>query len=92
MSATRPLVVLYNPRAVFHTMPLALVALGSALDRRAVDVVIVDGRLERDPVRAVVSLAGRALCVGVSVLTGAPIRDALAVSSAGTDDDVIGLI
>ena len=29
----RPRVVLYNPRAVFYTMPLALVALASALDR-----------------------------------------------------------
>ena len=30
-----PRVVLYNPRAVFYTMPLALVALASALDRDA---------------------------------------------------------
>ena len=34
----RPRVVLYNPRAVFYTMPLALVALASALDRDRVDV------------------------------------------------------
>jgi radical SAM superfamily enzyme YgiQ (UPF0313 family) len=78
----RPRVVLYNPRAVFFTMPLALVALASALDRRKVDVVIVDGRLESDPVRAVVTAAKGALCVGVTVLTGAPIHDALAVSRA----------
>lgn len=78
----RPRVVLYNPRAVFYTMPLALVALASNLDRRRVDVVIVDGRLEADPVRAVVEAAREALCVGVTVLTGAPIRDALAVSRA----------
>lgn len=79
---TKPRVVLYNPRAVFYTMPLALVALGSALDRSKVDVVIIDGRLESDPVRAVVKAAEGALCVGVSVLTGAPIHDALAVSRA----------
>jgi radical SAM superfamily enzyme YgiQ (UPF0313 family) len=78
----RPRVVLYNPRAVFYTMPLALVALASALDRRKVDVVIVDGRLEADPVRAVVTAAKGAVCVGVTVLTGAPIHDALAVSRA----------
>jgi hypothetical protein len=30
----KPLVVLYNPRAVFYTMPLSLIALASALDRR----------------------------------------------------------
>lgn len=79
---TRPRVVLYNPRAVFFTMPLALVALASALDHDQVDVVIIDGRLEADPVRAVVAAADGALCVGLTVLTGAPIHDALAVSRA----------
>lgn len=74
-------VVLYNPRSVFWTMPLALVAVGSALDRRRFDVVIVDGRLEKDPARAVLAaLDDTAVCLGVSVLTGAPIRDALAVT------------
>jgi radical SAM superfamily enzyme YgiQ (UPF0313 family) len=63
-------------------MPLALVALASALDRSQVDVVIIDGRLEPDPVRAVAKAAQGALCVGVTVLTGAPIHDALAVSRA----------
>ena len=78
----KPRVVLYNPRAVFYTMPLALVAIASALDRAKVDVVIIDGRLETDPIRAVVDAAKGALCVGVTVLTGAPIHDALAVSRA----------
>lgn len=81
MSA-RPKVVLYNPRAVFSTMPLALVAIGSALDRTAVDVTLVDGRLEADPIGAVVAAADGAVCVGLSVLTGAPIVDALAISRA----------
>jgi radical SAM superfamily enzyme YgiQ (UPF0313 family) len=79
---TKPRVVLYNPRSVFYTMPLALVAIASSLDRAKVDVVIIDGRLEADPVRAVVEAAKGALCVGVTVLTGAPIHDALAVSRA----------
>src|SRR5688572_6766924 len=63
-------------------MPLALVALASALNRERVDVVIIDGRLEADPVAAVVAAAQGAICVGISVLTGAPIHDALAVSRA----------
>lgn len=79
---SRPRVVLYNPRAVFFTMPLALVALASALDREKVEVVIVDGRLEADPVRAVLEATRDAICLGVTVLTGAPIRDALLVSRA----------
>jgi len=78
----RPKVVLYNPRAVFYTMPLGPLAVASALDRERYDVVIVDGRLEPDPTRAVLAHLAGALCLGVSVLTGAPIRDALAVSRA----------
>lgn len=75
-------VVLYNPRAPFFTMPLALMAVGSALDRTKYDVVLVDGRLERDPVAAVLAETEGAVCLGVSVLTGTPIRDALAVTRA----------
>jgi radical SAM superfamily enzyme YgiQ (UPF0313 family) len=75
-------VVLYNPRAVFYTMPLALLALASALDRRRFEVVIVDGRLEEHPEAAVVEATRDALCLGVTVLTGAPIHDAVRVSRA----------
>lgn len=39
---------LYNPRAVFWTMPLGLIAVGSALDPARYEVQIIDGRLERD--------------------------------------------
>src|SRR5688572_26628934 len=78
----RPRVVLYNPRAVFYTMPLALIAIASALDRGRIEVVIVDGRLEKDPLGAVVAASQGALCVSITVLTGAPIHDALAVSRA----------
>ena len=79
----RRTVVLYNPRAVFWTMPLALVAVGSALDRSKYNVVIVDGRLEAEPVAALLArLDDSTVCLGITVLTGAPIRDALAVSRA----------
>jgi radical SAM superfamily enzyme YgiQ (UPF0313 family) len=78
----RAKVVLYNPRAVFFTMPLALLAVGSELDPEQYEVVIVDGRLEQDPERAVLAQLDGALCLGVTVLTGAPISDALCVSRA----------
>ena len=78
----RPRIVLYNPRAVFYTMPLALLALASALDRTRFEVVIIDGRLEDDPVSRVLAATEGALCLGVTVLTGAPIRDALTISRA----------
>ncbi len=75
-------VVLYNPDAVFFTMPLALIAIGSNLDPKKYEVVIVDARLEEDPVSAVVAHLADALCFGVTVLTGAPIPDAVRVSRA----------
>lgn len=86
-------VVLYNPRAVFFTMPLGLLAVGSHLDRSRHDVVLVDGRLEEDPVAAVLAAlaaaggkhGGQAPVLGVSVLTGAPIQDALDVSRAAKE-------
>lgn len=74
-------VVLYNPRAVFWTMPLALIAVGSAVDPSRYSVVLVDGRLEADPVKAILRhLDKDVVCVGMTVLSGAPIRDALAVA------------
>ena len=75
-------IVLYNPRAVFFTMPLALLAIGSELDPELYEVIIVDGRLESDPQSAVLAHIPGALCFGVTVLTGAPICDALEVSRA----------
>src|SRR5918912_466004 len=79
---SRRRVVLYNPRAVFHTMPLALLAIGSALDPERFDVQIVDARLESNPLQRVLELTSDALCLGVTVLTGSPIRDALQVTRA----------
>ena len=78
----RQRIILYNPRAVFWTMPLGLLAVASALDRERYEVEIVDGRLSDDPVAAVIAALDGALCLGIGVLTGAPIHDALAVTRA----------
>jgi anaerobic magnesium-protoporphyrin IX monomethyl ester cyclase len=75
-------IVLYNPQAVFFTMPLALMAIGSELDPARFEVVIVDARLDPDAHRTVLSHLDEALCLGVTVLTGAPISDALELSQA----------
>src|SRR5688500_1633191 len=75
-------IVLYNPRAPFYTMPLGLIAIASALDRSRFDVTIVDGRLEPDPLTRVLEATDGALCLGIGVLTGIPIADALAVTEA----------
>lgn len=79
---SRRKIVLYNPRAVFYTMPLGVLAVGSALDPTRYDVRIIDGRLEPDPAARVLAECEGALCLGVSVLTGAPIADALQVLRA----------
>jgi radical SAM superfamily enzyme YgiQ (UPF0313 family) len=75
-------IVLYNPQSVFFTMPLALLAVGSCLDKSRFDVCIIDARLESDPLARVLHETKDALCLGVTVLTGAPIRDALHVTRA----------
>jgi radical SAM superfamily enzyme YgiQ (UPF0313 family) len=80
--AKRHKVVLYNPQAVFFTLPLALLAIGSELDPQLYEVIIVDARLEADAESAVLAHLDGALCVGVTVLTGAPISDALQISRA----------
>ena len=82
MKTNRRKVVLYNPRAVFYTMPLALLAIGSELDPEEYEVVIIDGRLDPDAEQTVISALDNAVCLGVTVLTGAPIADALQVSRA----------
>lgn len=80
--AKRLKIVLYNPRAVFFTMPLALLAIGSELDPEIYEVVTIDARLDPEAEKTLLSHLDTALCVGVTVLTGAPISDALAISRA----------
>ncbi|HQV34465.1 MAG TPA: cobalamin-dependent protein, partial [Calditrichia bacterium] len=73
-------VVLYNPRSVFFDMPLALLAIGSALDSRRFEVEIIDARLTQNPQQALAAALPGALCLGITVLTGAPLADALEMS------------
>jgi hypothetical protein len=62
-----------NPGADFCELPLALLALASALDRKRYQVVLVDGRLEERPSQQVVRKTEDALCLGTTVLTGKPL-------------------
>lgn len=72
-------VVLYNPLAVFYDMPLALIAIGSNLDRKKYDPVIVDGRISESPFEDIAGHLKDAVCFGVTCLTGAPLKDATAI-------------
>jgi radical SAM superfamily enzyme YgiQ (UPF0313 family) len=73
-------IVLYRPRGQGLALPLGLVHVGSMTPEDR--VVIIDGRVELAPEARVVDLADDARCLGISVLTGAPIGDALRVSRA----------
>jgi len=77
---SRPKVLFYNPRGESHILPLALIHLGSALPE--FDVRIIDGRIELTPESMLAELSDDAVCVGVTVLTGKPILDALRASRA----------
>ncbi|MEM9820571.1 MAG: radical SAM protein [Bacteroidota bacterium] len=78
----RKKIVLYNPKAVFYDMPLALMAIGSALDPQHYEVVIIDGRVDTKPLKQVLEHAKDALCLGITSLTGNPLNDALKVTRA----------
>ncbi len=75
-----PKLLLYQPRCAFFTMPLGPLAVASAADRERVRPMIIDGRLEADPMAAIEPHLDEAICFGVSVLTGAPIDEALMIS------------
>jgi len=73
-------VVLYNPKAVFYDMPLALIAIASNLDRKKYDPVIIDGRISQDPLSDILKEMEGSVCFGVTSLTGAPLKDAIEIS------------
>lgn len=75
----RKKVVLYNPISVFYDMPLALLAVGSALDPTQYEVKIIDGRLG-NPIPELKAHMEDAICFGVTCLTGAPLKDAVTIS------------
>lgn len=81
----RKKILLYNPKAVFFDMPLALLAIGSALDASKYEVIIVDARVEDNPIGIIEKHIKEAMCFGVTVLTGKPIRDALQMSKKVKD-------
>ena len=76
----RKKVILYNPKAVFYDMPLALLAIGSTLDEKKYEVIIIDGRLIDNVLESIEPHLKDAICFGTSVITGSPISDALDIS------------
>jgi len=76
-------IIFYNPKAPYYTMPLQFLALASVVDREKYDIKIIDARIEQSVKHAhqkVIELLPQAVCVGVSVITGTPIKDAVEIS------------
>lgn len=69
-------VILYNPKAVFFDMPLALLAIGTQVYDKY-EVVIIDARIEEDPIGLLKNNIQDAIAIGVTSLTGAPLKDAI---------------
>jgi len=79
----RKKVIFYNPAAPYYTLPLQFLALASVLDPDKYDVRIIDARIEKSVGAAhekVKELLENAVCVGVSIITGTPIKDAVEIT------------
>jgi radical SAM superfamily enzyme YgiQ (UPF0313 family) len=76
----RKKIILYNPYAVFFDMPLALLAIGTALDPEEYEVIIIDARIDKNADELVLLHAPDALCFACTVLTGSPLKDVLRIS------------
>jgi len=61
-------------------MPLALLAIGSVIDGEKYEVIIIDARVEEDVVELIEQHIHSAICFGVTIITGAPIKDGLYIS------------
>ena len=78
--SSRKKIILYNPKTVFFDMPLALLAIGSAIDHKKYEVIIIDARIEENVIGLIKQHIKDTICFGVTVITGAPIKDALNIS------------
>lgn len=76
----KQIILLYNPKAVFFDLPLALLAIASNLDLNKYKVVIIDGRVDENPMQIIEEHIKNTICFGVNVLTGKPIKDALSIT------------
>jgi anaerobic magnesium-protoporphyrin IX monomethyl ester cyclase len=83
MNHMRRSIIFYNPAAPYYTLPLQFLALASVIDRTKYSVHIIDARIEKSTEAAharLRALLPEALCVGIAVITGTPIRDAVTAS------------
>ena len=82
---SRKKIILYNPKTVFFDMPLALLAIGSVIDEEKYEIIIIDARIEKNVVELIKRHINEAVCFGVTIITGAPIKDGLYISKKVKD-------
>ena len=75
-------IVLFNPctereKRPSQWAPLSLLALGSVLDERGYNVVIMDEKMEEDATKNVLDIAPEALFLGITSMTGPQIRNGI---------------
>lgn len=82
ISKDSPKVVLYYPKQQQSRLrvPLSLVAISTFLARENFNIVIIDGGLYAEPAKEVMREIENALCLGISSLTGSPIKDGLKIA------------
>lgn len=61
-------------------MPLSILALAPELKKRGYSVVLIDERIDRDPLSKLEASLDRAVCVGISSMTGYQIRGGIAAA------------
>ena len=78
-------IVLFNPctereKRPSQWAPLSLLALGSVLDERGYNVVIMDEKMEEDATKNVLDIAPEALFLGITSMTGPQIRNGIHIA------------
>src|ERR1041385_221677 len=76
----RKTIILYNPEAPYYTFPLPLLAISTLVDRSKYDIKIIDARIDPLAHKHVLESLDNAVCMGISVLTGSPIKDASSIT------------
>lgn len=69
-----------QPRKHHHEMPLSILALAPELKKRGYSVVLIDERIDRHALSKLEASLDKAICVGISSMTGYQIKGGIAAA------------
>ena len=72
-----------QPHKHHHEMPLSILALAPELEKRGYSVVLIDERIDRQALSKLEASLDRAICVGISSMTGYQIKGGIAAAKGG---------